>query len=72
MDQDSQELNKELQRLIKQRDIDAKAVERARVRTNGRLTDPSNRNFAAELSEKLAKLDRRIAEIKTQIEAPGE
>lgn len=68
MSQDPQALKKELERLRKQRVIDAKAVERARVSTTGPITGPSNRGFAARLAEDLKKLDRRIAEIEAEIE----
>jgi transposase len=67
MDQDLQGLKKELKRLIDQRTRDAKAVERARARTSGRLTDPSSRNLAAGLAEDLAKLDKRIAALEAEI-----
>ena len=43
MSQDLQALKKELERLRKQRVIDTKAVERARVCTTGRISGPSNR-----------------------------
>jgi len=68
MSLDLQALKKELERLRKQRVIDAKAVERARVRTTGRITGPSNRGFAASRAEDLKKLDKRIAEIEVEIE----
>jgi polyhydroxyalkanoate synthesis regulator phasin len=68
MSEDLQELKKELQRLRKQRVIDAKAEERARLRASGRQIDPSNRSFAASLTEDLKKLDKRIAEIEAKIE----
>ena len=68
MSQDLQALKKELERLRKQRVIDAKAVDRARVRTTGRITGPSNRGFAASLAEDLKKLEKRIAEIEAEIE----
>lgn len=67
MDQDLQKLKKELERLVEQRAEDTKAVERARTRTSGRLTDPSNRNFAAGLADNLAKLDKRIAALRAEI-----
>jgi transposase len=68
MSQDLQELKRERQRLREQRVIDAKALERARARTTGLLTDPSNRSFAATLTEDLEKLDKRIAAIEAEIE----
>lgn len=68
MSQELQELKKELQRLREQRVIDAKALERARARTTGRPTDPSNRSFAATLADDLEKLDKRVAAIEAEIE----
>jgi transposase len=68
MSQDLQALKKELERLRKQRVIDTKAVERARVRTTGRISGTSNRGFAASLAEDLKKLEKRIAEIEAEIE----
>jgi hypothetical protein len=68
MSLDLQALKKELERLRKQRVIDAKAVERARVCTTGGITGPSNRGFAASLAEDLKKLDKHIAEIEVEIE----
>lgn len=68
-----QELKMELQKLRERRVIDADAVDRARIRTRGRLTDPSNLNFAVSLATDLEKLDKRIAEIEAEIEkAKGE
>ena len=68
MSQNLQALKKELERLRRQRVVDAKAVDRARARTAGRITGPSNRGFAANLAEDLKKLDKRIAEIEAEIE----
>jgi hypothetical protein len=69
MSPDLQELKKELQRLIKQREIDAEALRRAQVRASGRRPDSSsNRAFAASEAEGLKKLERRIAEIEAEIE----
>jgi len=68
MSQDLQELKKKLQRLREQRVTDAKALERARSRTTGRLTPRSNKTFVAGLAEDLEKLDKRIAETVAEIE----
>ena len=68
MSRDLEAMKKELQKLTEQRVIDTKAVERARVRTTGRHTDPSNRGFAASLAEDLKKLDKRIATLEAEIE----
>jgi transposase len=68
MSKDLQELKKELESLKKQRVIKAKELERALARTTGRLTDPSNRGFAAGIAEELKKLEKRIAEKEAEIE----
>lgn len=65
--EDLKKLREELHRLREQRVTDAKALERARVRTSGLRTDPSNRNFAASLASDLDKLDNRIAKVEADI-----
>jgi hypothetical protein len=68
MRQDLEKLKKDLQKLRERRVILAKELERARVRTTGRRTDPSNRNFAASLEQDLNNHDKHIAAKEAEIE----
>ena len=66
--QDLEKLKKDLQKLKERRVILAKELERARIRTTGRRTDSTNRNFAASLEQDLNNHDKRIAAKQAEIE----
>ncbi len=68
MKQDLEKLKKDLQKLKERRVILAKELERARVRTTGRRTDSTNRNFGASLEQDLNNHDKRIAAKEAEIE----
>jgi hypothetical protein len=62
-----EELENELGTLGERRAIDAKALEKARLRATGNQIGPSSQNLASALAEDLKELEKDIAGIETEI-----